>query len=68
MDQWEERKMELNKKFQDSLDLRRNAGAARFRKIENVQQILWIQNNQIPPFYIEGKSFLWFYIGDNTVF
>ena len=50
--------MELNKKFQDSLDLGRNAGAARFRKIEIVQQILWIQNNQIPPFYIEGKSFL----------
>ena len=48
--------MELNKKFQESLDLKRNAGAARFRKIENVQQILWIQNNQIPPFYIEGKK------------
>ena len=47
--------MELNKKFQESLDLRRNTAAARFRKIENVQQILWIQNNQIPPFYIEGE-------------
>merc|ERR1712210_69016 len=50
--------MELNKKFQDSLDLRRNAGAARFRKIENIQQILWIQNNQIPPFYIEVLQYV----------
>ncbi|CAG5114294.1 Oidioi.mRNA.OKI2018_I69.chr2.g8356.t1.cds [Oikopleura dioica] len=50
--------MELNKKFQESLDLKRNAGAARFRKIENVQQILWIQNNQIPPFYVEVLQYV----------
>lgn len=50
--------MDLNTKFNKSLDLSQSSSASRHRKVQHINEILWIQNFQVPPLYRQLANYV----------